>query len=304
MIEPRVKRHFEHLAQRVFNVPLMIEETKAEMIAAALQSRLGIFQVSRIDGTVLGANEMQALAGDARRSWGDNWKPYRTDGQVAVIEVDGTLVHKFGWLDPMSGMTGYDGIAKKLRAAMKDDDVKAIWFDIDSPGGETAGVFQLAELIALNTKSEGGKPIWAYVNEQACSAAYALASVCDKIYAPVDAIAGSIGCYCMHVDFTAALDEAGIKVTMIRSGERKARGNAYEPLEDSTLAKLQAWVDDTRERFARLVAEGRRLSFKSVMATEADWFQAGEAQRLGLIDDLMSEEDAWDKLLRSISRSR
>jgi signal peptide peptidase SppA len=300
---PNVKRSFEHLAQRVFNVPLMIEERKAEVICAALQQRLGIASLDRLDGTTLEASSMVALAGDARRSY-DDWKPFHTDGQVAVIPIDGTLVHKFGWLDPMSGMTGYDGIAKKVRAARADDSIKAIWFDVDSPGGEVAGCFALAAEIAKGTASEGGKkPTWAYVNEQSCSAAYALTCVCDRVYGPADAVAGSIGSYVLHVDFTKALDKAGIKVTMIRAGDRKARSNPYEELDDPMVAKLQAWVDDTRQRFAALVSMGRQIPVEKVLATEGDWYGGAEAVDRGLMDGLMSEQDAWGLLLEEVQRS-
>lgn len=301
-IRPNVQRSFEHLAQRVFNVPLMIEERKAEVVAAALQQRLGIVKVNRIDGTTLEASAMQALAGDARRSY-ENWKPYHADGNIAVIPVDGTLVHKFGYLDPISGMTGYDGIARKLRAARADAEIKAIWLDVDSPGGEVAGCFALAHEIAKGAGSEGGKPVWAYINEQSCSAAYALSCVCDRVYGPEDAVAGSIGSYVMHVDFTKALDEAGLTVTMIRAGDRKARSGPYEVLDDPAREKLQLWVDDTRERFAQLVAMGRRMSFEAVMATEADWFGGAESVDLGLMDGVMGEQEAWDRLTWEIERN-
>lgn len=300
---PQLKRSFEHLAQRVFNVPLMIEERKAEIICAALHQRLGIASLDRLDGTTLEASNMLALAGDARRSY-DDWKPFHVDGEIAVIPVDGTLVHKFGWLDPTSGMTGYDGIGRKLRAALADDTVKAIWFDIDSPGGEVAGCFALAFEIAKASQSDGGKkPIWAYVNEQACSAAYALACVCDRIYGPADAVAGSIGSYVLHIDFSKAMDKAGMQATMIRAGARKARGNPYEGLDKETLAKLQAWVDDTRDRFAGLVAMGRQMKVTDVLATEGDWFTASDAVDLGLMDGILSEQDAWGQLLDQIKRS-
>jgi capsid assembly protease len=292
-----------HLAQRVLNVPLLIEPRKAEVILVALQERLGIVSLDRIDGTTLDVAAMQSSASDARRDHSEDWKPYPMADNVAVIEISGTLVHKYGWLDPMSGMTGYDGIARKLRAAMDDDAVKAIWLDIDSPGGETAGCFTLAEEIASSTKSEGGKPIWAFVNEQATSAAYAIASVCDKIYGPADAIVGSIGCYVLHVDLTAALTKGGVKATMIRAGDRKARTNPYEGLDEAASAKLQSWVDETRERFISIVAAGRALPKAKVRGTEADWYPATEALSLGLLDGILTETEAWAKLQRSLARA-
>lgn len=293
-----------HVATQLFNVPLMIDPRKAEVIVCALQERLGVATFERMDGVRLDAASMNAAMGpsEATRSY-ENWKPYSVADRVAVIEVSGTLVHRYGYLDPVSGLTGYDGILRKARAAMADDDIDALWLDIDSPGGATAGCFAAAEELASYTKSEGGKPIWAYVNEQATSAAYALACVCDKVFAPADGIVGSIGCFVMHVDLTAALDKNGVKVTIVRAGDRKARTMPYEGLDAEAALKLQTWCDETRDQFNRLVATGRRLAIAAVDATQADWYPAGDGLKLGLIDGILSEPEAWAKLQRSLARA-
>lgn len=291
-------RPFSRLAQQLFNEPLCILPHKAEVIVCALQQRLGVAKIDGIDGVTLDASAMLAKAADAADASRDRMKGrtfHESDG-IAVIPIDGTLVHKFGYLDPVSGMTGYDGIARKHRDAMRDPDIEAIWFDIDSPGGSVAGLFALAQQIAAATASEGGKPHYAFVNEMACSAAYAIASVCDKVYGPEDACVGSIGCVIVHSELTAAMDDAGIKITVIRAGERKMRGNPYEGLDEATLTKFQAAVDETRERFARLVSAGRNMTFAQAMATEADWYEGREAVRLGLMDAVISESEAWSRL--------
>ncbi len=64
---------------------------------------------------------------------------------IAVIPVTGTLVAKLGSMRPYSGMTGYDGIRASLSIAMSDPKVKAIAFDMESPGGEVAGCFDLVD---------------------------------------------------------------------------------------------------------------------------------------------------------------
>jgi capsid assembly protease len=295
-------RPFAKIAQELLNKPLAIEPYKAEVILCAIQQRLGIVSLDTIDGMTLEAKQMldrAASAQDATRNY-DKGRTFHADGNIAVIHIDGTLVHKFGWLDPMSGMTGYDGIATKLRDAMRDPDIEGIWLDIDSPGGAVSGLFALCEELAASTLSEGGKPIYAYVNEQACSAAYMIASVCDRVYGPQDAMVGSIGCVMLHHDYTAMMDDAGIKVTVIRAGERKMRGNSYEGLDDTTLAKYQASVDDVRVRFSMFVAAGRGIEFDAVMATEADWFEGAEAVRLGLMDAVLPEREAWSRLEEEI----
>lgn len=205
-------------------------------------------------------------------------------------------MHRAGWLDAMSGFCGYNMIARQFEDAYADPDVLGVWVEINSPGGAVSGLFSLVEEIAMGTESMGGKPVYAWINEQACSAAYAIASVCDRIYGPRDAMVGSIGCVVVHTSVANALDEAGVSVTVIRSGERKMRGNPYEELDDPTQAKLQASVDDVRNRFANLVAMGRGITAQDALATEADWFEGQEATSLGLMDEVLAERTAWARL--------
>lgn len=295
--------HFAHVMQRMFNTPVMIRQDKAEMIVAALSERLGITRFDRMDGSAMTSVEMNEMAAVGRSERRPERKMFDLVANVAWIPVSGTLVHKLGSLDPYSGMTGYDGIIAKVRAAMADDDVKAIWLDIDSPGGEVAGCFDAAREIAANNKSAGGKPIWAMCNEQACSAAYAIACAADKVYAPETAIVASIGVYILYVDWTKALDEDGIAVTFFRAGEKKARGSGLEPIDDATITKLTGSVEQTRDLFVRHVAANRRISAKSVLETESDWFSAPDALKLGLIDGVLSEVEAFAKLQRSLARA-
>lgn len=303
MTMPRAQG-FPNIAGQLLNRPLLIHPHKMETLICALQMKLGIVSMETIDGVTLEAREMmiraeaarkQALASDA--TWDrDARKTYEMSGDIAVIRVHGTLVHRADWLDAMSGFTGYNRLSAQFHDAYADPDVNGIWVDIDSPGGSVAGLFALVEEIAMGTQAMGGKPVYAWVNEQACSAAYAIASVCDKVFGPRDAMVGSIGCVVVHTSIADALSDAGVAVKVIRAGERKMRGNPYENLDDDTEAKLQASVDDVRARFANLVAMGRPITAQQALETEADWFEGEEGVRLGLMDAVMTERAAWAQL--------
>lgn len=294
---------YARIAGRLLNAPIMIRPEKAEMLIAVLSERLGIARLDRMDGSAMTAVEMNTLAASGRDGAAAESRLYEVVDGIAMIPIEGTLVHRSGWVGAYSGMTGYDGIAAQLRQAMADPAVKAIWLDVDSPGGEVAGCFDLTDEIYASNKKNGGKPIWAFINEQATSAAYAVVSPADKIFMPRTGITASIGVYILYVNESKALTKDGLEVEFIRSGQKKARGNSIEPMEDETRAKFQARVDSDRALFARTVARNRGISVKSVMDTEGDWYGAAEALSRGLVDGVMSEIEAFAKLQRSLKRA-
>jgi ClpP class serine protease len=162
--------NYPHLATRLFNTPLAITPGKIEIIMAAVADRFGLAKIFRPSGEAVMLSAFDLDGQEPAQS-----KGYDVVEGVAIIPVQGTLVQKLGTLRPYSGMTGYDGIRANLSMAMEDDTVRAIAFDIDSPGGEVAGCFDLVDSIY---KARGIKPMWAILGEHAYSAAYAIASAC------------------------------------------------------------------------------------------------------------------------------
>ncbi|WP_321968845.1 S49 family peptidase [Paraburkholderia tropica] len=292
--------NFPHLATRLFNVPLAITPHKAEIVIAALADRLGIAQLFRPDGDII------ALAGGGARAFLDGMdtddepaesRPYEVFEGIARISVQGTLVQKLGTLHPWSGMTGYDGIRALLSLALEDPGVRAIMLDVDSPGGEVAGCFDLTDAIYA---ARGEKPIWSILTESAYSAAYAIASATDRIIVPRTGGTGSVGVICMHVDFSKALSQSGIDVTLIHYGDRKADGNEYSPLSKEVRARLQADVDSMGELFVDTVARNRDLTAARVRNTQAGTFLGAAGVEVGFADAVMAPDEALASLLAEL----
>lgn len=283
---------FARVSSRLFNAPLMLRPEKAEMLCAALVDRLGISKLDRIDGTNLAAAQLRQSAGD----WIEEETPsparrhYTVERGVARISIDGTLVHKLGGVSPWSGMVGYDCLDRIVTDAFENKEVRAILLDIDSPGGEVSGCFAFARKLATMTQRAGGKPIVAFANDMACSAAYAIACVCDAVMTTPTGQVASIGVWTMQVDMTKGLSKNGIEVTVIRAGSRKARGGPHEAADQATFDKLQGWVDETWGIFADLVSDFRPISKQAVLALEGDWFTGNAALSLGLVDAVDSPE--------------
>ena len=109
---------------------------------------------------------------------------------TAVIGVTGPLLNNLSYFEWIAGYASYGWIMEDLRNALADNGVSRIVLDFDSPGGSSSEMFELARYI----RSMGGnKPIYGWVGSMACSAAYGLASACNKIYANPAAEIGSVG---------------------------------------------------------------------------------------------------------------
>jgi len=283
------------LASRLFNTPLLVEESYLATFVAAFAGqdpKLEVGTITMSDGS--GLSPEQALEGAPIRA---QVVGYRIHGGVAVIPVSGALVNKGSYLPTESGMQGYNGILTMFSQALDDPSVESIVLDIDSPGGEVAGCFDLCRLVAA---SRDEKPIVAFVGEQATSAAYAIASAAETIYVPQTGMVGSIGVLVAHQDFSKKLSKVGIKVTLIHSGEHKVDGNPFEALPSTVKENIQDRIDSTRQMFAELVAENRSMSVESVLATEAQTYEGATAVDIGLADEIMS----FNEVIETMSKNK
>ncbi|MPW16914.1 S49 family peptidase [Paraburkholderia sp. CNPSo 3157] len=284
-------------AARVFDVPLAVHPSKGQVIARVLAGRFGISDVEFAGGAPLVVKPMAFDEWDDDESMQVQETPYDLDQGVAIIDVSGTLVQKSSNLRPSSGMLGYNAIRHNFLAALSDEQVKAIVLSIDSPGGEVAGCFDLADLIY---ESRSIKPTLAILNESAFSAAYALASACEQITVPRTGGTGSVGVICMHVDQSKAIDKAGLTVTIIKYGDRKADGNQFNPLSKEALDRYQAEVDEMGELFVQTVARNRNLSADVVRKTQATTFLGAAGVEIGFADAVMAPDEAFQSLLTEL----
>ena len=219
-------------------------------------------------------------------------------GGIAYIPVRGTLFNDH-LVDPWWGWSGYKGLSAQLAAAIADEEVEAILFDINSPGGVADGVFDLSdEIFAARGQ---GKPIWAVANSRALSAAYAIASAAEFIFLPRLAVVGSIGVWTLHLDQSKWLEDMGLKVTLIFSGDHKVDGHPFAPLPDAVRAEMQRSVDRTRLLFAETVARNRGLELQAVIDTEARVYEDEEAISAGLADGVATDRVVVQALLEELA---
>lgn len=218
----------------------------------------------------------------------------RSVGSVAVIPLSGFLTQKPTLFSMLFGGTSVREFAREVVAALADPSVGAVVMDVDSPGGETFGVTEAATLIR---EARGSKPLLAVANPIAASAAYWIASQADEVAVTPSGLAGSIGVFSTYVDESKALEQAGLAVTFIKYGARKAEASGVEPLSEDALASIQARVDEAGRQFEADVAKGRRVSAARVhsdfgegaVLTAEQSVKAGLADRVATLDEIVAK---------------
>jgi signal peptide peptidase SppA len=258
-----------HLASRIFGTPLLVHRAKLDVILSALGPRLGIDSPIPADAT-----ELLAAVPAPR--------PTLPGGVgIAVIPIHGTLVKRALGLEATSGLTSYQDIGAQLDAALADPGVTGILLDVDSPGGEASGSFDLARRVR---EAAAVKPIWVVANDAAFSAAYAIASSAERVVVTETGGVGSIGVIALHIDQSVKDANDGYRYTAITAGRHKNDFSPHEPLTDTAKAELQAEVDRLYDIFVGHVAAMRGLPEMAVRATEAALYFGPNAVDAGLAD--------------------
>lgn len=298
-----VQLDYARVASRIFDQPLLIEQRKLNTILRVLSPRMG-FATGDDDSAgeprpepMPPAMHAAALSGTgAQRQDAGHY----VAGDVAVIPVIGSLVQRGGYVG-YSGMTSYDAVERMLDAALADTNVRSIVLELDSPGGEVAGAFDLAEKIF---QARGQKRIVAAVSELAASAGYLIASAASEITVPRTGYTGSIGVVTAHVDYSAQLEQQGVAVTFIYAGDKKIDGSPYAPLSNSALADITADIQSLYTLFVDTVARNRSLSAAQVRATQAGMYLGAAGIDAGLADHIGTFSDAFRAAAVSIPAAR
>lgn len=206
---------------------------------------------------------------------------------IALLDASGVLTKRGDFFEEGTATVA---LTAAVEAAAADQTVRGAVLRVESPGGTSAGIAELADAIY---RLRQAKPTAAYIEDVGASAAYWLASQAERVYANRSALVGSIGTYAVVRDWSAAMEGGGVKTHVIRAGALKGAGTMGEKISDELLAELQKIVEGVNAFFLEGVARGRGLS-PAVVAKLADGriHMAEEAKRLGLIDDIGTMADA------------
>ncbi|MCY4340543.1 MAG: signal peptide peptidase SppA [Gammaproteobacteria bacterium] len=214
--------------------------------------------------------------------------PYKDDeNNVAVVTVAGAITD--GSAPP--GAAAGDSIAKLVRHAAEEDDIKALVLQVDSPGGSAFA----SEVIsaAVSTVSQAGKPVVVSMSSVAASGGYYISAEADEIWAYPGTITGSIGVGTVLFTAPRLLDRLGLSEDGIGTTPLSEHTLIDRDLPDGARRQVDSLIGRIYDRFVGHVSKGRGLSFEEVDAIGRGRVWIGsDAASHSLVDQIGTVEDA------------
>lgn len=213
--------------------------------------------------------------------------------RIAVITIEGTIMPPFTnrWI-------------KQIEAARDDDDVKGVVLVVDSPGGLVADSHQIYHRLK---QVSAKKPIYVSMKRMAASGGVYVsmgAGESGKIFAEPTTWTGSIGVIIPRYDLSGLAEKFGVSSDSLTTGPLKDSLNPLRPLTEKDREVWTAIMNDSFDRFVKIVDEGRKpldeQTVREKLAT-GQVFTATQAKEFGLIDDIAFEDEVIEHLKKDLS---
>lgn len=265
---------YHRILTRVLDTPLLISQSKLDILSerVLLPMMLGEMVPKALTDGDRPARKLEPIA----------------KTRTAVIPVMDTLFSKNG--TGLSGATTYESISKQIDQAISEG-ANQIGFWIDSPGGESFGLFSLMEKI--RNLPANGIATFSFTDGMMTSAAYGIASATQRIMAVEGSLVGSIGTVLTHIDRTEADNKAGLRYIILRSKDEKALGSSHEPFTEELQNRFKTFLDKMDTMFNNEILKGRtNLTLDSILQMKGSEFLATEGLQLGLVDEIVPTFDS------------
>jgi len=218
-------------------------------------------------------------------------RPYTVINGVALYKISGAMFSEVhGWRKKY--VVGYNVLSDVFAQMQADEEVEKVLLMVDTPGGAVAGI---SDVTAAFDRLNAAKPVTVHTKRMLASAGVWIFSGASEIVASETAKVGSVGVLVVHGSMEKLLKEAGIKVTVIKSADKKAVGGPYKDLSEKDKKLLQAKVDEVATLFQDRVRVTREDVAEDVWS--GDVFLAGQAKRFGLVDRVGVFSDTFVRMV-------
>jgi protease-4 len=266
--------------------------TAAEALEVGLVDRLGyrdeVYAAVRAE-----------VGEEADLLFADRWSPKRSlpnlpwskPGRVALVRAHGGIGSGRSRRGPGGRQLGSDSVAAELRAALADDQVKAVVLQVDSPGGSVVASETIWREVCR--VRESGRPVVVSMGALAASGGYYISAPADVIVALPATLTGSIGVFGGKFVITDLLERVGLTTGAVQQGAHSRMYSSRKPFGEQERERLAATIDGIYDDFVAKVAAGRGRPVAEVepLARGRVW-TGRDARELGLVDELGGLRDA------------
>ncbi|MFF4993305.1 signal peptide peptidase SppA [Streptosporangium saharense] len=219
--------------------------------------------------------------------------PHPGSQTVALVHGSGPIRLGRSGRSPLGGSEamGSDTVCAALRAARRDEHVKAVVFRVDSPGGSYVASDAIWREVVLTRRA--GKPVVVSMGDVAASGGYMVSMAADAIVAQPGTLTGSIGVFGGKAVIGGLLEKLGVSSETVAEGANAGMFSSTHAFSEAQWERVNVWLDRVYDDFVNKVAEGRGLSRERVheLAKGRVWTGA-DAHEGGLVDVLGGLEDA------------
>jgi len=223
---------------------------------------------------------------------------YISDGEcnVAVVPIEGVIVPFSGLIDLGGLMVTPGGVQAYLDAVLEDGAIRAVLFEINSPGGTPVAAESITELIR-----DYSLPTVALIGDMGASGGYMVATGADRILASRMSDVGGIGVTMSYIEESIKNKDEGRTFVPLSTGAFKDAGNPDKPLTEEERALFEEQLKEIHEVFVAIVAENRNLELDVVRALATGATMTGSsALEARLIDGIGNRKEARNTLAELI----
>lgn len=219
-----------------------------------------------------------------------------TNGKILKLSLEGVIADD-GKNYLQDNSNSYSVLIKSLDRAISDDEIRGVYFFVNSPGG---GVYESSEIRKRILKlKEKNIPIYVQMGTICASGGVYITSDADKIYAHPETLTGSIGVIMQSMNFSGLMEKYGVKAVTVKSGKNKDMLSPYKEPSSEELEIVQDFINSSYDRFVDIVANGRALSKEEVKKfADGRIYSAQKALEYKMIDKIGDEEDSLNALTR------
>ncbi len=175
-------------------------------------------------------------------------------------------------------------ILMQIEKAQKNDDIKGVLFNVNSPGGAVPPSIEISYAIK---ELKAHKPVIAYASGIIASGSYYASIYANRIIANPGSIVGSIGVIMESPNFHSLMEKVGISTQVVKEGTYKEAGTPTRKWTPKEREELERLTKDTYALFISDVAKARHLDVNNSKAyADAHIFSSKRAKEAGLIDEI------------------